>query len=938
MSTITIQSIELVNFMCHGNLKIHFEKSITCIGGRNGSGKSAIMIALGILFGQRAHALERGNSYASLIKSGAVQATIRVTINNYLRFKPDVYGEKIVIEKRLRDKTAKVSIYNSLGKVFNIRKNELESIIERYSLKFDNPLNFLTQEKSKRFLNVTRPEDLYEFYYVGTEFKAIEEELKEGEVILQSMRDMVAETSQSLEATESKLSAERKNLNFLAFDAAKAMRELETEEKWTDVRNLENEIEDITVKIEEYDKSLMSKKEERDKLGSIMTEKMEDECVKDLEDEISKLKVQHHDVAEELADYISNRTRVREQIEVIRNRSNRDGLEAEISARMSELAVRKAQQSTLEAQRSEAYEAFQRERQENEASEAQRQNLMRQLSYLKKNAHDSHKQAQLESFKKIDQELQGIAFRDRVIGPVCRHVKLKDSKWFKTASMILKKTLTNYIVFNSEDKMKLHNLFKRLNIDYSVTQVLSKKPYENIRSNPDYTTLLSILAIDEPLVSNQLITLNNIEQIILIEDRPMAHRVIKSSPRNVDCAYTLTGDKIKMNNGSLSDFRQRDDGIYWFEDKESKVRKLEHEISQISSRDSARQRYGGLTDALGRLEVEMDGLEKRIAHSKIELDSLKEVKEDDVEGMEKKYSVLSRSVASLEKRKQDIECRISSIDADRSRILEKNRKARDEVERKKELAGARESKVSYEILSLENYKSKLIGEKRMKNEMISVAVRDLGERPASIRSRDEIAREKRGIHEFKAQAKNMESKETIAMTVSKMEKDLLHLRTIIKKFEETIGETASACERRQNKRDEIKDKDAVEAIRQFKEYTMRSGYEGEMVMDHENKRLDLRMKVHNSMISGSRSTLSGGERSFAGVCFLLSMWKCFKCPVKVLDEFDVFMDSLNRKMAIQSLFEFFKESGIQVILITPLDTSDLIDAECDIKILKKAGE
>ena len=124
----------------------------------------------------------------------------------------------------------------------------------------------------------------------------------------------------------------------------------------------------------------------------------------------------------------------------------------------------------------------------------------------------------------------------------------------------------------------------------------------------------------------------------------------------------------------------------------------------------------------------------------------------------------------------------------------------------------------------------------------------------------------------------------------------------------------------------------------FAEYTKKRGYDGELIFDHDNQTLDLRMRVHGSEISGSKSTLSGGERSFANVCFLLSLWKSFMCPVKILDEFDVFMDSINRKTAIKSLFEFFKEHSMQVILITPLNTADLINENCDIKILSKTNE
>lgn len=57
------------------------------------------------------------------------------------------------------------------------------------------------------------------------------------------------------------------------------------------------------------------------------------------------------------------------------------------------------------------------------------------------------------------------------------------------------------------------------------------------------------------------------------------------------------------------------------------------------------------------------------------------------------------------------------------------------------------------------------------------------------------------------------------------------------------------------------------------------------------------MDGQKSQRSKDVATLSGGEKSFATISLLLSLWEAAGCPIRGLDEFDVFMDPVNRKMA-----------------------------------------
>lgn len=66
------------------------------------------------------------------------------------------------------------------------------------------------------------------------------------------------------------------------------------------------------------------------------------------------------------------------------------------------------------------------------------------------------------------------------------------------------------------------------------------------------------------------------------------------------------------------------------------------------------------------------------------------------------------------------------------------------------------------------------------------------------------------------------------------------------------------------------------------------------------------------------AVLSGGERSFTTVAFILALGEWTESPFRAMDEFDVFMDAINRRIATQTLLEFAREKAeLQFVLLTP---------------------
>ncbi|THU65527.1 hypothetical protein C4D60_Mb05t04600 [Musa balbisiana] len=111
---------------------------------------------------------------------------------------------------------------------------------------------------------------------------------------------------------------------------------------------------------------------------------------------------------------------------------------------------------------------------------------------------------------------------------------------------------------------------------------------------------------------------------------------------------------------------------------------------------------------------------------------------------------------------------------------------------------------------------------------------------------------------------------------------------------------------------------------QFNGHLRKKGISGHIKVDYEQKVLSVEVKMPQDA-SGTTVRdirgLSGGERSFSTLCFALALHEMTEAPFRAMDEFDVFMDAVSRKMSLETLVDFAVTQGSQWIFITPHDIS-----------------
>lgn len=90
-------------------------------------------------------------------------------------YQNDVYGDSIIVERHFsRSGSSSFKLKSSTGRMISTRKGDLDDICDYFALQIDNPMNVLTQDMARQFLNNSTPHEKYKFFMKGTQLEHLD--------------------------------------------------------------------------------------------------------------------------------------------------------------------------------------------------------------------------------------------------------------------------------------------------------------------------------------------------------------------------------------------------------------------------------------------------------------------------------------------------------------------------------------------------------------------------------------------------------------------------------------------------------------------------------------------------------------------------------------------------------------------------------------------
>lgn len=1018
-----IEKLVLKNFMCHDSFEIQLGPQINFIIGKNGSGKSAILTALSVGLGAKASDTSRGSSIKDLIKDGKSTARVLIVFKNegIEAYKPDIFGSRIVIERKIQKQGANGYFVRSESmETISTKKAVLDEILYNFNITVDNPLIFLSQDKAREFLSTTKDEAKYEYFMAGSLINNIIENYRLTSVNISEVRGKLKIAQSHYEASlrkyekavslynkfkksdslrkklenihgkiywynvsviERKIQKYRDQMNQAAMDinfidgkieGCKTKSDSHTNQK----KNTEKRIEELTESL---------KKDKNDYQEQRNTYQFSKASASDIASEIKKSEQEIEDLrmeSEHLKQKIEEEEKRQAELNGESGKSLSDRIEHLKDYLEHSNQDREKKRSALsELNNNEHPELSRCEREINSCNEiigSLRQRKRDTIRYQKdRYAPWGHKMTEfLQHVKSIK------SWNHVPIGPIGIHVYVKEeySEWSDLVNTALGRTLDSFLVSSEHDRTLLQDLLKKYRINKNIiTRSFESFDYEEgIAKN--HTTFLDILSVENHHVLYTLIDTNNIEKNIITNDMTNIRELVtqknvlgvfsllnnRSGQRSsgdrstfrIDPVYYRLNEPRKLSHRTVSHAKELEEIDKFIDHEVIKVNKLERRAREIKisiqdHRQTIENEYQELVDSVRKCADELYRLENSVgedaAISKIDFFSHQRIeKENQINRKLGMADSLNEDFEAERKKLIDLKNKLSEF---KGEIQEKS----DEIDGKKELlieldiesSALASEKTHYEVtrgkrveISNESERKIKQGEEKLAS-LVSEAESKCPRNDVILRD-DDTSESITAEYEHTQEA-IAEAEKTIGKSYEDMQKELIDNKTLKEGIEKQVIEMdkivrilANDLNTRFNYMQTTILKSIDEAASSFERSLALRGFKGELKFEFSNKKLVMLVQTKGDIKKRTVESLSGGEKSFTQIALLLAIWKVMDTKIRGLDEFDVFMDSVNRTISLKLLLSELRQyPKSQSIFVTPQDIAMVGDLNAkDIKIHK----
>ncbi|BGP23866.1 DNA repair protein rad18 [Rhodotorula toruloides] len=504
---------------------------------------------------------------------------------------------------------------------------------------------------------------------------------------------------------------------------------------------------------------------------------------------------------------------------------------------------------------------------------------------------------------------------------------------------------------------------------------------------PSILTVLRACKIDHPLVLQVLIVSNHIERGALVPTRPDGDNLMRTNPHNVEAAYSADNFQLRNNQGrsSSSVMAPWRGSPRLVNDVSGQIARLNEERATIQQ-DIQRleQEKAEMQQQLARLHRQKQEADSKFAAAQkrtLQLNrsiqqwdaqlteeqpnNIAALQENKRETEAERENALAQYKAGLEAHnankgdmgaiadeKADLETFIKGREKLLTRMTASLASSSNQTERvhseisglKSRIALVDKAKTTSEK-RIEQFNEELEATKQMRQERYDMAI-EICPRPEVTKPKDakklqkEIdqieralkEREKRQGASIEQILEELEKRRQIAQEAVKSTSEIAALmrEKLLKPFFRLAEALSAAYENRVGRWTDFRSHIAQRAKGQFQHHLQQRGFTGKLKFDHDKCRLNIVVQTEDAQEGQQKAkqkdtkSLSGGEKSFSTICFLLTMWEAVGCPLRCLDEFDVFMDAVNRRIAMRMMIETAKTADqTQFILITPQEMSSI---------------